>query len=95
MNKSLFTAEQIQDLKREFVEFKLNEMSHEDMYAWIRDVYMYELDKCTEDEIREEIDEYDENLYEILTSYVLDEPDSYNNMLEFIHDRHANDWIDN
>ena len=40
MNKSLFTAEQIQDLKREFVEFKLNEMSHEDMYAWIRDVYM-------------------------------------------------------
>ena len=41
MNKSLFTAEQIQDLKREFVEFKLNEMSHEDMYAWIRDVYMY------------------------------------------------------
>ena len=38
MNKSLFTAEQIQDLKREFVEFKLNEMSHEDMYAWIRDV---------------------------------------------------------
>ena len=42
MNKSLFTPDQIQDLKREFVEFKLNEMSHEDMYAWIRDVYMYE-----------------------------------------------------
>ena len=93
MNKSLFTAEQIQDLKREFVEFKLNEMSHEDMYAWIRDVYMYELDKCTEDEIREEIDAYDENLYEILASYVLDEPDSYNNMLEFMHDRHAMDWL--
>ena len=95
MNKSLFTAEQIQDLRKEFVEFKLNEMTHEDMYAYIRDVYMYELEKCTEDEIREEIDAYDENLYEILTSYVLDEPDSYNNMLEFIHDRHANDWIDN
>ena len=44
MNKSLFTAEQIQDLKREFVEFKLNEMSHEDMIAWIRDVYMHELE---------------------------------------------------
>ena len=95
MNKSLFTADQIQDLRKEFVEFKLNEMTHEDMYAYIRDVYMYELEKCTEDEIREEIDAYDENLYEILTSYVLDEPDSYNNMLEFIHDRHANDWIDN
>ena len=35
MNKSLFTADQIQDLRKEFVEFKLNEMTHEDMYAWI------------------------------------------------------------
>ena len=57
MNKSLFTPDQIQDLRKEFVEFKLNEMTHEDMYAWIRDVYMYELEKCTEDEIRDEIDE--------------------------------------
>ena len=42
-----------------------------------------------------EIDEYDENLYEILASYVLDEDDSWDAMQEFIHDRHANDWIDN
>ena len=93
MNKSLFTAEQIQDLREEFVEFKINEMTTEDMASYIRDVYMYELNKCTEDEIREEIDAYDENLYEILASYVLDEPDSYNNMLEFMHDRHAMDWL--
>ena len=94
MNKSLFTAEQIQDLKREFVEFKLNEMSHEDMYAWIRDVYMHELEKCTEDEIREEIEAYDENLYEVLAPYVLDEEGSWEVMQEFIHDRHAMEWID-
>ena len=93
MNKSLFTAEQIQDLREEFVEFKINEMTTEDMASYIRDVYMYELNKCTEDEIREEIDAYDENLYEILASYVLDEPDSYNNMLEFMHDRHAMEWL--
>ena len=86
-------AEQIQDLKREFVEFKLNEMSHEDMYAWIRDVYMYELDKCTEDEVREEIDSYDENLYEVLAPYVLDMEGSWEAMQEFIHDRHATEWI--
>ena len=95
MNKSLFTADQIQDLRKEFVEFKLNEMTHEDMYAYIRDVYMYELEKCTEDEIREEIDAYDENLYEVLVPYVKDEEGSYEVMQEFIHDRHANDWIDN
>ena len=94
MNKSLFTAEQIQDLKREFVEFKLNEMTHEDMYAYIRDVYMYELEKCTEDEIKEEIDAYDENLYEILTDYVTDTVGSYTALQEFIHDRHAMEWID-
>ena len=94
MNKSLFTAEQIQDLKREFVEFKLNEMTHEDMYAYIRDVYMYELEKCTEEEIKEEIDAYDENLYEILTDYVTDTVGSYTALQEFIHDRHAMEWID-
>ena len=37
--------------------------------------------------LKEDIDEYDENLYEILASYVLDEPDSYYNMLDFINDR--------
>ena len=87
MNKSLFTPDQIQDLKKEFVEFKLNEMSHEDMYAWIRDVYMYELDKCTEDEIRDEIDDYDENLYEVLAPMVLDQEGAYEELQEFIHDR--------
>ena len=95
MNKSLFTAEQIQDLRKEFVEFKLNEMTHEDMYAYIRDVYMYELEKCTEEEIKEEIDAYDENLYEILEDYVTDTVGSYTALQEFIHDRHANDWIEN
>ena len=94
MIKSLFTADQIQDLRKEFVEFKLNEMTHEDMYAYIRDVYMYELEKCTEDESREEIDAYDENLYEVLAPYVLDEEGSWEVMQEFIHDRHAMEWID-
>jgi len=94
MNKSVFTADQIQDLRKEFVEFKLNEMTHEDMYAYIRDVYMYELEKCTEDEIKEEIDAYDENLYEILTDYVTDTVGSYTALQEFIHDRHAMEWID-
>ena len=94
MNKSLFTADQIQDLRKEFVEFKLNEMTHEDMYAYIRDVYMYELEKCTEDEIREEIDAYDDNLYDVLVPYVLDEDGAYDILQEYIHERHENDWID-
>ena len=88
------TAEQVQDLREEFIDFKINEMTHEDMYAWIRDVYMYELDKCTEDHVKVEIDCYDEHLYDLLVPYVKDEEGAYEELQEFIHDRHANDWID-
>ena len=89
------TTDQLTDLKKEFIEFKINEMTTEDMYAYIRDIMIHDVNVLNQEELEYEINSYDENLYEILTSYVLDEPDSYNNMLEFIHDRHANDWIDN
>jgi len=95
MTQSLFTPDQIQDLRKEFVEFYINDMNTEQMRDWIRTVYLAEMDKCTEDEIREEIDEYDENLYEVLAPYVLDEEGSWEVMQEFIHDRNSNDWIDN
>ena len=87
MIKSLFTAEQIQDLREEFVEFYINDMTTEQMADWIRTTYLGELNKCTEDEIRDEIDDYDENLYEVLAPYVLDEEGSYEVMQEFIIDR--------
>ena len=95
MLKSLFTHDQFEDLKKEFVEFYINDMNAEQMRDWIRVVYLAEMDKCTEDEVREEIDSYDENLYEVLAPYVLDMEGSWETMQEFIHDRHANDWIDN
>ena len=94
MIKSLFSAEQFQDLKKEFVEFYINDMDTEQMRDWIRVVYLAEMDKCTEEEIKEEIDAYDENLYEILRDYVTDTVGSYTALQEFIHDRHAMEWID-
>ena len=84
---SLFTPDQIQDLREEFIEFEINDMSTEEMASFIRNQKLKEYNLYTEDMLIQEIDEYDENLYEILASYVLDEPDSYYNMLEFIHDR--------
>ena len=95
MNKSLFTKQELQDLRREFVKFKLADMDSEDLFAYIRDVMMNDLIDLNEEELREEIDDYDEYLYEVLASYVKDEEGSYEEMQEFIHDRHANDWIDN
>ena len=95
MNKSLFTKQELQDLRKEFVKFKLADMDSEDLFAYIRDVMMNDLIDLNEEELREEIDDYDEYLYEVLASYVKDEEGSYEEMQEFIHDRHANDWIDN
>ena len=88
------TSDQLKNLKREFIEFKINEMTSEDMASYIRDIMIHDVNILNKEELEYEINSYDDNLYEILTSYVLDEPDSYNNMLEFIHDRHAMEWID-
>ena len=88
------TTDQLQDLREEFIEFKINEMTTEDMQAYIRDIMIHDVNVLNQEELEYEINSYDDNLYEILESYVLDEPDSYNNMLEFIHDRHAMEWID-
>ena len=95
MNKSLFTKHELQDLRREFVKFKLADMDSEDLFAYIRDVMMNDLIDLDEEELRDEIDDYDEYLYEVLAKYVKDEEGSYEEMQEFIHDRQSNDWIDN
>ena len=88
------TPEQIQDLREEFIDFKINEMSREEMADWIRTVYLDELERCTVDELECEINSYDDNLYELLIPYVQDKEGAYEELQEFIHDRHANDWID-
>ena len=88
------TAKQVQDLREEFVDFKINEMSREEMADWIRTVFLDELERCTVDELEYEINSYDDNLYELLIPYVQDREGAYEELQEFIHDRHANDWID-
>ncbi|BCU93390.1 MAG: hypothetical protein CM15mV1_3390 [uncultured marine virus] len=62
-------------------------MTSEDLFAYIRDIMMNELIDLEEDELRDEMDEYDENLYEVLAPYVLDQEGSYEVMQEFFHDR--------
>ena len=88
------TAEQVQDLREEFIDFKINEMSREEMADWIRSVYLDELERCTVDELEYEINSYDDNLYGLLIPYVQDREGAYEELEEFKHDRHSNDWID-
>ena len=94
MNKSLFTADEIQELKKEYVEFVVNEMRPEDMASFIRNTMLSELNPLSEDDLRAEIDYYDEYLYEMLASCVKDEEGSWDAMQEYIHERHEHDWID-
>ena len=89
------TPDQLQDLREEFVEFKINEMTSEDMASYIRDIMIHDVNVLNKEELEYEINSYDENLYEILEDYVTDTVGSYTALQEFIHDRHANDWIEN
>ena len=66
------TLNQFNDLKNEFVEFQINEMTTEDMVSYVRDILWTNVEKLTDVELEDEINEYDENLYEILTDYVTD-----------------------
>ena len=95
MKTITLTTEQSIELRKEYIEFKINEMTNEDMYAYIRDIMIHDVNVLNQEELEYEINSYDDNLYEVLVPYVKDEEGSYEVMQEFIHDRHANDWIDN
>ena len=80
------TEDQLIELKVQFVEFKLNEMTHEDLYQYVRDIMMLDVDPDPEI-LKDTIDEYDDNLYDVLVPYVLDEENSHAILQEYIHDR--------
>ena len=88
------TKDQLQDLREEFIEFKINEMTSEDMASYIRDIMIHDVNVLNKEELEYEINSYDDNLYEILEDYVTDTVGSYTALQEFIHDRHAMEWID-
>ena len=88
------TEDQLIELKSEFVDFKINEMTNEELADYVRSMMLLEIDPDPEI-LKDEIDAYDEHLYDILVPYVLDEENSYDILQEYIHDLHANDWINN
>ena len=94
MTNTELTEDQLIELKSEFVDFKINEMTNEELADYVRAMMLLEIDSDPEI-LKDEIDAYDEFLYDKLVDYVKDEEGSWDAMQEFIHDRHANDWIDN
>ena len=93
------TTEQTKDLVDEFVKFVIDDWTAEQLQSYVYDSLKQEI-VCTrnhlplEESLKEQIDEYDDNLYELLIPYVQDREGAYEELQEFIHDRHANDWID-
>ena len=94
MTNSTLTLDQLQSLKEEFVDWKIDEMSREEMADWIRTVYMKEMDYATFEDVKEEIDHYDENLYDLMLQYVTGVDGSWEELQEYKHELHADDWID-
>jgi len=94
MTNTELTEDQLIELKSEFVDFKLNEMTNEELRDYVRSMMLLEIDPDPEI-LKDTIDEYDEHLYDILVPYVLDEDGAYDILQEYIHELHANDWIDN
>ena len=92
MTTATLTKDQLIELKNEFVDFKINEMTNEELTDYVRAMMLLDIDPDPEI-LKDEIDAYDENLYEVLVPYVLDEENSYEILQEFMDERHENDWV--
>ena len=93
MMTTKLTEDQLIELKEQFVDFKVNEMTNEELLTYVRSMMMLEVDPDPQI-LKDTIDEYDEHLYDILVSNVLDEDGAYDILQEYIHELHENDWID-
>ena len=93
MTNTELTEDQLIELKEQFVDFKVNEMTNEELVSYVRSMMLLEIDPDPEI-LKDEIDAYDDFLYDILVPYVLDEDGAYDILQEYIHERHEHDWID-
>ena len=93
------TTKQTKDLVNEYVSFRVNEMTTEEMASYVyksmrQEAICQRNHLSLQESLKEQIDEYDDYAYEILEDYVTDAVGSYEIYQEFIHERHANDWIE-
>ena len=85
---------QLQSLREEFIDFKINEMTNKELLDYASNQMLQDVMNLNQDELTNEINTYDDFLYDILVPYVKDEENSYEVLQEYIHERHENDWID-
>ena len=93
MNTTALTPQQLADLKREYVQLMLTDMSSDELFEYATHKALADVALLKQDQLKAHIDEYDDFAYEILEDYVTDTVGSYEIYQEFMSDRHANDWI--
>jgi len=95
MNTTALTPQQLADLKREYVQLMLTDMSSDELFEYATHKALADVATMKQDQLKAHIDEYDDFAYEILEDYVTDVVGSYTIYQEFMDDRHANDWVNN
>ena len=94
MNATKLTAQQLGDLKREYAHLVISDMSPKELFEFAVHRITCDVALLKQDQLKAHIDEYDDFAYEVLEDYVTDTVGSYTTYQEFMHDRHANDWVD-
>ena len=85
----------MQQLTDEFIHFQINQMTREEMASYVYNSMRKGINGNynANYSLKKEIDEYDENLYDILLSYVRDEENSYEILCEYQQDsQESNFW---
>ena len=95
MNSTALTPQQLADLKKEYVQLMLTDMSSDELFEYATHKALADVATMKQDQLKAHIDEYDDFAYEILEDYVTDVVGSYTIYQEFMDDRHANDWVNN
>ena len=95
MNATKLTPEQLGDLKREYAQLVIGDMSPKELFEFAVHRITCDVAVMKQEELKEHIEEYDEYAYEVLEDYVTDTIGSYEIYQEFMDERHTNDWTDN
>ena len=95
MNSTKLTPQQLGDLKREFANLMVGDMTPKELFEFAIHRVTCDVAMMKQDELKDHISEYDEFAYEILEDYVTDTVGSYGIYQEFLEERNQNRWIDN
>ena len=89
MNATQLTKEQLADLKREFANLMIGDMSPKELFEFAIHRITCDVAMMRQNQLNRHIDEYDEYAYEILEDYVTDTVGSYEIYQEFLSDRNS------